>query len=81
MELCSPAVTRRAAEKLETYRVPPEAVKLLRETLKGFLGTKNYHNYTNHKQAADPSCKRWVGWTEWDRGEAPCVFYRARLRF
>eukprot|EP00904_Undaria_pinnatifida_P010899 jgi/Undpi1/693/HiC_scaffold_10.g04157.m1 len=58
VELCSPAVTRRAAEKLETYRVPPEAVKLLRETLKGFLGTKNYHNYTNHKQAADPSCKR-----------------------
>lgn len=62
-ELCSPAVLRRAAEKLETYRVPAEAVELLRETLKVFLGTKNYHNYTNHKQAADPSCKRWV-----DRG-------------
>ncbi|CAM9185015.1 unnamed protein product [Laminaria digitata] len=58
VELCSPAVMRRAAEKLETYRVPAEAVELLRETLKGFLGTKNYHNYTNHKQAADPSCKR-----------------------
>lgn len=56
--LCSPAVLRRAAEKLEAYRVPAEAVELLRETLKGFLGTKNYHNYTNHKQAADPSCKR-----------------------
>lgn len=61
VELCSPAVLRRAAENLETYRVPAEAVELLRETLKGFLGTKNYHNYTNHKQAADPSCKRWVG--------------------
>ena len=67
VELCSPAVLRRAAENLEAYRVPAEAVELLRETLKGFLGTKNYHNYTNHKQAADPSCKRWV-----DRGYPLC---------
>lgn len=60
VELSSPAVVRRVAEKLKGYRVPPDRVEELRETLKGFLGTKNYHNYTNHKQAADPSCKRYV---------------------
>ena len=59
VELSSPAVVRRVAERLEGYRLPPDRVEALRETLKGFLGTKNYHNYTNHKQATDPSCKRY----------------------
>lgn len=59
IELSSPAVVQRVAEKLQGYRLPPDRVGELRETLKGFLGTKNYHNYTNHKQATDPSCKRY----------------------
>lgn len=58
VELSSPAVLRRVAEKLEGYRLPEGQVAALRETLKGFVGTKNYHNYTNHKQPTDPSCKR-----------------------
>lgn len=58
--LSSPVVIRRVAEKLEGYRLPADRVEELRETFKGFLGTKNYHNYTNHKKAADPSCKRYV---------------------
>lgn len=60
VELSSPAVVRRVAEKLKGYRLPADRTEELRETLKGFLGTKNYHNYTNHKTAADPSCKRYV---------------------
>eukprot|EP00752_Nemacystus_decipiens_P001432 g1412.t1 len=59
-ELSSPAVVRRVAEKLEGYRLPPDRMEALREILKGFLGTKSYHNYTNHKQATDPSCKRFI---------------------
>lgn len=59
VELSSPAVIRTVAEKLQGYRLPPDRVEELRETLKGFLGTKNYHNYTNHKKASDPSCKRY----------------------
>ncbi|CAM9524052.1 unnamed protein product [Scytosiphon promiscuus] len=60
VELSSPAVIRRVGEKLRGYRLPPDRVEELRETLKGFLGTKNYHNYTNHKQHSDPSCKRLI---------------------
>lgn len=58
--LSSPAVIRRVAEKLEGYRLPSGRVEELRETLNGFVGTKNYHNYTNHKKHEDPSCKRCV---------------------
>lgn len=60
VELSSPAVIQRVAEKLKGYRLPVDRVEELRETLKGFLGTKNYHNYTNHKKADDPSCKRYA---------------------
>lgn len=56
--LSSSAVIRRVAENLKGYRLPSDRVEELRETLKGFVGTKNYHNYTNHKQSEDPSCKR-----------------------
>lgn len=58
VELSSPAVVRRVAKELEGYRLPEGAVAALRETLEGFVGTKNYHNYTNHKKPTDPSCKR-----------------------
>lgn len=58
VELSSPAVIRRVAGKLEGYHLPAASLEELRETLKGFVGTKNYHNYTNHKKPADPSCKR-----------------------
>lgn len=64
MELSSPAVVQRVAERLEGYRVSADAVEALRETLKEFVGTKNYHNYTNHKQPTDPSCNRWATLTE-----------------
>ncbi|CAM9268837.1 unnamed protein product, partial [Hapterophycus canaliculatus] len=60
VKLSSPTVIRRVGEKLKGYRLPPDRVEELRETLKGFLGTKNYHNYTNHKQHSDPSCKRLI---------------------
>lgn len=58
VELSSPAVVQRVGEKLKGYRLQPDRLEDLRETLTGFLGTKNYHNYTNHKKATDPSCKR-----------------------
>lgn len=60
VELSSPAVVQRVAERLQGYRLPPESLKALRETLNDFVGTKNYHNYTNHKQPTDPSCQRRV---------------------
>lgn len=81
VELSSPAVIRRVGEKLKGYRLPPDRVEELRETLKGFLGTKNYHNYTNHKQHSDPSCKRWAYVRlrcDW-RPCAPCACLWRRL--
>ncbi|CAM9775810.1 unnamed protein product [Ectocarpus sp. 4 AP-2014] len=60
VELSSPAVVQRVAEQLKGYRLQPDRLEDLRETLKGFLGTKNYHNYTNHKKATDASCKRLI---------------------
>ncbi|CAM9174938.1 unnamed protein product, partial [Ectocarpus sp. 8 AP-2014] len=60
VELSSPAVVQRVAEQLKGYRLEPDRLEDLRGTLKGFLGTKNYHNYTNHKKATDASCKRLI---------------------
>lgn len=75
VELSSPAVVKRVGEKLEGYRLPPERLERLRETLRGFLGTKNYHNYTNHKHHSDPSCKRRVfRWRQQARSMPPCCW-------
>lgn len=58
VELSSPVVVQRVSEHLQGYRLAAEDVQVLRDTLKVFVGTRNYHNYTNHKKATDPSCKR-----------------------
>jgi tRNA U38,U39,U40 pseudouridine synthase TruA len=42
----SPAVIKRAAEKLKAFRICAETLTKLRDTLGLFAGVHNYHNYT-----------------------------------
>ena len=58
VELSSPAVVERVADRLQGYRLSADTMSVLREVLKVYVGTRNYHNYTNHKKATDPSCNR-----------------------
>ncbi|CAM9246586.1 unnamed protein product [Ascophyllum nodosum] len=60
VELSSPAVVERVADRLQGYRLSADTMSVLREVLKVYVGTRNYHNYTNHKKATDPSCNRLV---------------------
>ena len=41
-----------------SYRIPPERLARIQETLNLFVGTRNYHNYTIQKTFKDPSAKR-----------------------
>ncbi|KPU80092.1 uncharacterized protein Dana_GF18329, isoform B [Drosophila ananassae] len=51
-------------EKIEdlhdTYRITPELLEKVRETLKLYEGTKNFHNFTSKKNFLDPSAKRFI---------------------
>ncbi|EXJ63863.1 tRNA pseudouridine38-40 synthase [Cladophialophora yegresii CBS 114405] len=40
------------------YRIPPERLDRIQNTLDLFVGTRNYHNYTVQKTYKDPSAKR-----------------------
>ncbi|ORY63355.1 pseudouridine synthase [Pseudomassariella vexata] len=42
------------------YRVTPERLNQLQETLSEYVGTHNYHNYTIQKGPSDPSAKRHI---------------------
>lgn len=58
VELSSPEVVQWVAEQLQGYRLSADDMQVLKDTLKVFVGTRNYHNFTNHKKPTDPSCKR-----------------------
>ncbi|XP_017035649.1 pseudouridylate synthase 1 homolog isoform X3 [Drosophila kikkawai] len=51
-------------EKIEdlhdTFRLSPELLEKVRETLKLYEGTKNFHNFTSKKNFLDPSSKRFI---------------------
>lgn len=40
------------------YRIPPERLERVQDTLNLFVGTRNFHNYTIEKTFKDPSAKR-----------------------
>ncbi|GAP87690.1 putative tRNA pseudouridine38-40 synthase [Rosellinia necatrix] len=42
------------------YRVTPDRLDQLQESLDKYVGTKNYHNYTIQKAHGDPSSKRTI---------------------
>ncbi|KAH8381471.1 hypothetical protein KR093_005391, partial [Drosophila rubida] len=44
----------------DTYRIPPELLEKVNETLKLYEGTKNFHNFTSKKNFLDPSAKRFI---------------------
>lgn len=41
-----------------SYRIPPERLNRIQDTLSLFVGTRNYHNFTIQKTFEDPSAKR-----------------------
>lgn len=45
---------------LQGYRVTPEKLAKVKETLKMFEGTRNFHNFTSRKSFADPSANRFI---------------------
>ncbi|XP_017048796.1 tRNA pseudouridine synthase A isoform X2 [Drosophila ficusphila] len=51
-------------EKIEdlhdTFRISPELLEKVRNTLKLYEGTKNFHNFTSKKNFLDPSSKRFI---------------------
>ena len=42
------------------YRITPDVLVKVRETLQYFVGTKNFFNYTSGKKVNDPSCSRYI---------------------
>jgi len=44
----------------EDYRITDEIVDSINNTLKLFIGTHNFFNYTSGRKANDPSCKRYI---------------------
>lgn len=42
------------------FRLSDDIFTRVNDTLKLFLGTKNYHNYTSKKKPTDPSAKRYM---------------------
>ena len=44
----------------KTFRIPPERVQRVNETLAQYVGTRNFHNYTIQKAYNDPSAKRHI---------------------
>ncbi|KAH8388185.1 hypothetical protein KR200_009419, partial [Drosophila serrata] len=44
----------------DTFRISPELLEKVRETLKLYEGTKNFHNFTSKKSFLDPSSKRFI---------------------
>ncbi|KAH8278948.1 hypothetical protein KR018_011602, partial [Drosophila ironensis] len=47
-------------ELQETFRIAPELLVKVRDTLKLYEGTKNFHNFTSKKNFHDPSAKRFI---------------------
>ena len=45
---------------LKDYRISSEKLELISNTLKIYEGTRNYHNFTYHKGAADASSNRYM---------------------
>ena len=44
----------------KTYKIDRVRLQRLRDTLKLYEGTHNFHNYTVRKSASDPSAKRYI---------------------
>ena len=53
-------VAAAAAGSLSAYRVPKETLGRLRRVLGGFVGTRNFHNYTSKMKATDGAAKRFI---------------------
>ena len=47
-------------ELMESYRLPQQRFEQINDTLKLFLGTQNFHNFTAKKRFYDPSAKRLI---------------------
>ncbi|XP_052842091.1 pseudouridylate synthase 1 homolog isoform X1 [Drosophila gunungcola] len=44
----------------DTFRISPELLAKVKDTLKLYEGTKNFHNFTSKKSFLDPSSKRFI---------------------
>ncbi|XP_002020326.2 tRNA pseudouridine synthase A [Drosophila persimilis] len=49
-----------AESEQDTFRITPELLDRVKETLKLYEGTKNFHNFTSKKNFLDPSAKRFI---------------------
>lgn len=47
-------------QTLKNYRVSPEVLAVLRETLQMYHGTRGYHNFTSGKDASEMNAKRYM---------------------
>lgn len=47
-------------QTLKDYRVSPEVLTVLRETLQMYQGTRGYHNFTSGKDASEMNAKRYM---------------------
>ncbi|CAF0738660.1 unnamed protein product [Didymodactylos carnosus] len=44
----------------ESYRATPEIVQIVRDVIREYVGTHNFHNFTSGKKFTDPSSKRYI---------------------
>ncbi|CAL8109677.1 unnamed protein product [Orchesella dallaii] len=47
-------------EVTESYRITPEVLESVRDKLKKYQGTQNFHNFTSRRKPTDPSSKRFI---------------------
>lgn len=47
-------------EAIRSYRITPEKLTKLKQILKSYQGTHNFHNYTNGKQFSEANAKRFI---------------------
>lgn len=76
LEIASKKVRQLSHEARKNWRSDPETIELFRSALKLYLGSHNFHNFTNGKTYRDPSASRYmksitvsepfvIGETEW----------------
>ncbi|QPG74682.1 hypothetical protein FOA43_002015 [Brettanomyces nanus] len=76
LDIASRKVKQLSLEARQKFRVKQETLETLRKMLKFYLGSHNFHNFTNGKVFRDPSAKRFmknitvsdpfvIGQTEW----------------
>lgn len=60
LDIASRKVKQLSLEARQKFRLKPETLETFRKTLQLYVGSHNFHNFTNGKQFTDPSAHRFM---------------------